>query len=91
VDKVLTRRFLDRLVARGGCSIYYTHLGKLDRGSNKRGFSPAAVDAFRLLGEYADSGRILVTTTRRLLDHHAGSEDGSTPSTRESLKFPDIG
>jgi hypothetical protein len=68
IADVLTRRFLDRLVERGSSSILYTHLGKLSSDS-PRSFNPRTVAAFRLLAEYYHAGKILVTTTRRLLDH----------------------
>jgi hypothetical protein len=68
IHEVLTARFLDHLVEREGACILYTHLGKLDRGERKHCFSPVVVAAFRLLADYYHSGKILVTTTRRLLD-----------------------
>jgi len=68
IHEVLSDSFLERLVERRGTCILYTHLGKLDRGADKRRFSPAVVAAFRLLGDYYRSGKLLVTTTSRLLD-----------------------
>ncbi len=68
IGEVLTKRFLDQLVARGGSSILYTHLGKLDRSASRPGFNAAAIAAWRRLAEYQRAGKILVTTTRRLLD-----------------------
>jgi hypothetical protein len=63
---VLTRRFLDTLVERGGVAILYSHLGKVtDRGEP---LPKRTREALRLLASYRDDGRILVTTTRRLLD-----------------------
>ena len=81
IHEVLNRRFLDRLVARGGPCILYTHLGKLDRNQNKRAFDPATVAAFRLLAEYQQRGAIRVTTTARLLDGDL---------TAEPLVFPAV-
>lgn len=69
IDHVLNRRYLDRLTTRGGYSILYTHLGKLEQGPDKRSFSPSVVAAFRLLASYQQAGKILVTTTARLLEH----------------------
>ena len=67
LSEVLTRPFLDRLVAREGVCILYTHLGKV---RDRRGIlPPAARDALRLLAEYYHDGWILVTTTRRLLGY----------------------
>lgn len=65
IGKVLTRNMLDRLVTRGGTCILYTHLGKID--DPRVPFDSQAVAALhQLAGEYR-AGRILVTTTRRLL------------------------
>lgn len=75
IHEVLTKRFLDRLVQRKGVCILYTHLGKLDLGPNLRGFRPEVVVAFRLLAEYFRAGKILVTTTYRLLDQLAAQQD----------------
>ena len=66
IADVLTPEFMDRLVAREGACVLYTHLGKL---RNRRCFSPPAIAAFRKLKEYQDAGKILVVTTRRLLDY----------------------
>lgn len=68
LHEVLTKRVLDHLVERQGASILYTHLGKLDRNQDNHRFSAAVVAAFRRLAEYHHSGRILVTSTRGLLD-----------------------
>jgi hypothetical protein len=63
---VLDRRFLDTLVSRGGVALLYTHLGKvIDR---REPLPPATRAALQLLASYRDSERILVTTTKRLLD-----------------------
>lgn len=67
IHHVLTRRFLDRLVSRGGSCILYTHLGKLDRNSNRHALSTAAVSAFRLLASYRDAGKLAITTTSNVL------------------------
>jgi hypothetical protein len=64
IHEVLTPAFLDRLVQRKGICILYTHLGKL----KGRGLEAPAVKAFRLVAEYYKSRKILVTSTRRLLD-----------------------
>ena len=81
IHEVLTPTFLDRLVQRAAPCILYTHLGKLGEGENRRRFSPEVVSAFRLLAEYSHSGKIVVTTTRRLLDHLASqSQQNGSPS-----------
>jgi len=73
IHEVLNRRFLDRLVERGGPCILYTHLGKLDHGAIKHQFSPSVVEAFRLLAGYHQAGKLRVTTTARLLNAHDSS------------------
>jgi hypothetical protein len=65
IGEVLSARFLDQLVARAGACLLYTHLGKL----SGRSFDAAAVRAWQRLAQYSAEGRILVTTTRRLLDY----------------------
>lgn len=62
---VLRRSMLDRLVARGGVCILYTHLGKI----RSRRFDSRTCHALALLADYFQQGKILVTTTRRLLDY----------------------
>jgi hypothetical protein len=68
IGEVLTDRMLDRLIRRGGTCVLYTHLGKIDDPNVP--FNQTAVDAFRQLAEEFQGGRILVTTTRRLLGYH---------------------
>jgi hypothetical protein len=64
---VLMQRMLDRLVERGGTCILYTHLGKIDNPAIP--FNSDAVWGFRALAREFHTGRILVTTTRRLLGY----------------------
>ena len=67
IPGAINRTTLAALVARGGCSILYTHLGK---GLSDADFIPPATRrAFELLAHYQARGDILVTTTRRLLDY----------------------
>ena len=87
IHEVLTHRFLDRLVERQAPCILYTHLGKLERGTTRHRFQPVVVKAFRLLAEYHHTGKLLVTTTSRLLDSHAA---GWPTGPREPLVFPDL-
>jgi len=65
IGEVLTGDFLNHLIERGGTCILYTHLGKVDNPNIP--FNDTAVKAFRRLSEMFRSGKILVTTTRRLL------------------------
>ncbi len=67
IGKVLTCEMLDRLAERGGTCILYTHLGKSD--DPRVPFDAEGVAAFRHLAEEFRAGRILVTTTRRLLGY----------------------
>jgi len=67
VGEVLTDEMLGRLVDRGGTCILYTHLGKID--DPRVPFNPKAVAAFRRLAEAFHGGRVLVSTTRRLLGY----------------------
>jgi hypothetical protein len=83
IAEVLTERFLKRLIESGGVSIVYTHLGKL-RGQRK--LEPETVRAFHRLGEYARSGDIMVTTTRRVLDYCLNRN----ATTWAPLAFPQI-
>jgi hypothetical protein len=63
--EVLTPTLLDRLVRRGGTMILYTHLGKVtDAREPLRRATRAALGH---LTEAYRSGRVLVTTTRRLV------------------------
>lgn len=86
IGEVLSRRFLDGLVARKGKCILYTHMGKL--GPGMRRFSDATVRSFRLLAEYRRSGKILVTTTRRLLEGCESTE--GRPERWEPLSYPSV-
>ena len=67
IAEVLTSQFLERLVARRGVSILYTHLGKIH--SREKIFTKQTVAAFQCLADVAHAGSILVTTTRRLLGY----------------------
>ena len=67
IAEVLTDRVLGRLVASGGISILYTHLGKVARRDQP--FSAPGRAAWRRLAAYAHRKDILVTTTRRLLGY----------------------
>jgi len=67
LGRVLTPKVLDLLEERRGACILYTHLGKgRDR---ERPLRREAVAALRHLADRVRDGRILLTTTRRLLDY----------------------
>ena len=63
--EVLDEKVLDLLVARGGFSVLYTHLGKVRSRAEPLG--PRTRAAFARLAERQREGLILVTTTSRLL------------------------
>ncbi|QUM85345.1 hypothetical protein [Moritella sp. 28] len=67
IDQVLTKEVLDTLVKNEGCSIFYSHLGKVS--SEQYPFSKKTKRAFELLEDYQNNNKILVTTTRRLLGY----------------------
>jgi hypothetical protein len=65
IEDVLTPRMLSRLVACEGAAVLYTHLGKV--ADRARPFGAGTERAFRRLARLRDEGRVLVTTTGRLL------------------------
>jgi hypothetical protein len=67
IGHILTTDLLRRLCEQGGTCVLYTHLGKIDDPSVP--FNGTAVQAFRRWAEAFHAGRILVTTTRRLLGY----------------------
>ena len=67
ISQVLTSPYLEHLCHKRGNSILYTHLGKTTSDSV---LPPDAIRAFQLLAEYNNSKKVLVTTTRRLLEYN---------------------
>lgn len=67
IDKVLTHAVLSQLHKKQGCSVLYTHLGKVF--SAQQPFKPQTRQAFECLAAFHHEGKILVTTTRRLLGY----------------------
>ena len=67
IPEVLTEAMLNRLARRKGVSVLYTHLGKIRR--REEPFGPQARNAFRRLAALDRGGKIVVTTTRRLLTY----------------------
>ena len=63
--EVLRDEALSRLVEREGVSLIYTHLGKFKRNCNP--LCPSTKQALKLLSQYSRAGKILVTTTHRIL------------------------
>ena len=73
VHHVLTKKMLDTLVEKEGCSILYSHLGKVH--SIEQPFTEQTRQAFELLAEYQNSKKVLTTTTRRLLGYNRTVEE----------------
>jgi len=67
IDQVLTKSVLDTLVKNKGCSIFYSHLGKVF--SKEAPFQDKTRKAFELLASYQNNKHILTATTRRLLGY----------------------
>jgi len=85
IGKVLTDALLDRLIRRGGMCVLYTHLGKIDDPSVP--FNAEAVAAFRRLAEAFENGKILVTTTRRLLRYRRTVREIAFDTRRNGKKL----
>ncbi len=82
ISEVVTNKILDQLVKQRGTTVIYTHLGKTQ---SEKIIPDASVQAFRKLAEYVDAGKILVTTTRRLLGFvHASTTCSWTSQFRNS-------
>lgn len=67
IHHVLKRNVLNTLVKQQGCSIFYSHLGKVFNADTP--FQNKTRKAFELLASYQKSGQILTATTRRLLGY----------------------
>ncbi|QUM81038.1 hypothetical protein HWV01_12475 [Moritella sp. 5] len=67
IDQVLTKSVLDTLVKYEGCSVVYSHLGKVY--SQEIPFQDEVLTAFELLASYQNNKQILIATTRRLLGY----------------------
>jgi hypothetical protein len=78
--EVATPAMLARLVSRGGLMVLYTHLGKVR--DPRVPFGPATRRAFERLADEHRAGRILVTTTRRLLDFAREREEARWECSR---------
>ena len=93
MGEVLTDRYLSKLINCGGSAVIYTHLGKKLRPKDY--FSTKTRTAFERLASYSGDGRILVTTTRRLLGFKeaASKVSGRIVDRRDQrcveLKVPD--
>lgn len=67
LHEVLTETMLGHLIKREGMCILYTHLGKIRK--REEPFGPQARNALQRLATAYQQGKLLVTTTRRLLDY----------------------
>lgn len=68
IDQVLTQSVLTTLVKNQGCSIFYSHLGKVF--SVNQPFQDCTRRAFERLAQFQQNKQILVATTRRLLGYN---------------------
>ena len=68
IHHVLTKKMLDTLVDKEGCSVLYSHLGKVN--SVLEPFTNETCEAFELLADYQNDHKILTATTRRLLGYN---------------------
>jgi hypothetical protein len=82
---VLTIKMLKKLIASGGVCILYTHLGKIHKLGEL--FSTKTKSSFELLAKFYNDKKILVTTTRRLLDFCWMLRNVNYTTLRESDKI----
>ena len=73
IHHVLTKEVLDTLVKKQGCSILYSHLGKVY--SSTEPFHQCTREAFELLASYQNNHEILTATARRLLGYNRTIEE----------------
>lgn len=73
IEQVLTKPVLDTLVKNKGCSVLYSHLGKVF--SKEVPFQDKTRNAFELLANYQRHKQILTATTRRLLGYNRTIEE----------------
>jgi hypothetical protein len=78
---VMVESMLAELIKREGFCILYTHLGKI--GSHDEPFSERTRMAMRLLAKYSQEGKVLVTTTRRLLSYRRALRELSISTSTE--------
>lgn len=67
IHQVLTKTVLSTLVKNQGCSVFYSHLGKVF--SVAQPFQNKTREAFELLSQFQRDKQILTATTRRLLGY----------------------
>lgn len=68
IHNILVTPVLDTLIKNEGCSIFYSHLGKVH--SVAQPFTDQTLQAFELLASYQNNKKILTATTRRLLGYN---------------------
>jgi len=73
IHHVLTESVLSTLVRNNGCSIFYSHLGKVI--SIEQPFADQTRQAFELISKYQKNKKILTATTRRLLGYNRTVEE----------------
>lgn len=67
LGEVLNTQMLECLIKRNGTCILYTHLGKIKNRKDPCG--ELTKKALGTLAQYVQDGKVLVTTTKRLLDY----------------------
>lgn len=73
IHQVLTQAVLTTLVKNQGCSVFYSHLGKVF--SAEQPFQDHTRAAFELLAKFQRNEQILVASTRRLLGYNRTVEE----------------
>lgn len=68
LPRIMNQRFLECLLKNQGISIIYIHLGDRRRKGNSA-LTPKTIHSLRILTSYYDQGRMLVSTTCRLLGY----------------------
>ena len=82
IAEVLSERMLDRLIEREALCILYTHLGKVM--DPREPFQRPTRDAFERLARRFRSGKLLVTTTRRLIGFCRAMRDVCVSASRHN-------
>lgn len=80
IGDVLVAPMLNRLIAREGACVLYTHLGK--GAASGQPFTAAGARALARLADSHRTGRILVTTTSRLLNYWLASQHATWSATQ---------
>jgi hypothetical protein len=92
--EVIAPHVIDRLIAVGGTSIVYTHLGKrrADRMRDRQHVPCHTAKALRALVHRQAKGEVMLSSTSRLMDYlvlrdHAHVEDGCIDFRPDGIRF----